>query len=159
MVEASLVRCSTCLENDSACVWTGKLGNLESHLKECLFVLCACRNASRGCSEIITRGSLNNHIQDCPYELQACPNKPSCGRSVQRRYLRTHVENECECRVVACPNNCGNSLPANQMDSHITTFCLFQKVCSSLFFAVYNIFFYDKSLLGGMSFYTAGMCA
>ncbi len=115
-------------------------GSFSCDLKECLFVLCACPNAGRGCSEIITRGSLISHIQDCPYELQACTHESSCGMSVQRRYLQTHVENECECRVTACPNNCGHSLPANQMDVHITNVCLFQKVCKWCCFIVINIF-------------------
>jgi hypothetical protein len=73
------------------CNWTGRLGDLHTHLTEeclCFPVSLNCPNASRGCTFEDNRRMLQEHIEFCEFQPILCK---ICGRNdITRRDMRGH---------------------------------------------------------------------
>ncbi len=60
--------------------------------------------------------------EECEYFRIACPNY-GCDQMVSRKLVDRHVDMKCGFTVVECPNECGESFPRNQRESHLANAC------------------------------------
>lgn len=81
------------------------------------------------CDSIIKKGEIEKHIKACLYTLLECPNNNdpnghsgSCGK-ILRRDLEHHKTEVCPYRIVECLLKCGLMLPLNYMEEHISHEC------------------------------------
>lgn len=73
-------------DDDVGCRWTGRLKDLEDHIKECDFALSPCR-ISPLCTVSLPRGAVAEHERNCPHLRTMCPR---CGRLVRIAALQHH---------------------------------------------------------------------
>mmetsp|Transcript_2986 Transcript_2986/g.10703 ORF Transcript_2986/g.10703 Transcript_2986/m.10703 type:complete len:651 (+) Transcript_2986:1166-3118(+) len=132
------------------CTWTGKLGDLDAHLKrDCGFVLVDCRFA--GCPQHtgrrLLRRDAGHHEASCGWRTAACS---MCTRIVTVRAMDAHARNLCPKRKVKCGDapepvagedlwsaalgdavqrdGCGAVLAADELDWHRERDCPMQHV-------------------------------
>ena len=118
---------------------------IDNHLTTCPELPLLCINE---CMETFLRKEMNSHIEkDCPNTIVNCMN--GCGLTMKRRKVSIHCGNECQhrrvncmhCKVVMlykgidnhfttcpelpilCPNECMETLPRKEMNSHIEKDC------------------------------------
>jgi len=107
LINSLTVSCDTVsLSNDPvSCQWTGKLSDLDQHMRVCDFLPLSCPN--KGCDEIVLRRHMDNHRSKCPERSFTCVD---C-HEVVKCTLKEEHEETCEYRVVDCRNTCGARFP------------------------------------------------
>ena len=90
-----------CPNHNKGCKWTGKLRNVEEHLKK----------------DPTTSGE--DRVRGCGYQLSFCD---KCEETVMYVRMKTHLEEDCNHRIIACELEsigCDFSGPKYQMANHI----------------------------------------
>jgi len=88
-------------ELNACCSWQGHYYNLESHLKDCLFVTVAC--PFEGCGDSFQRCDLDAHKATCAFRTEICVN---CSKEILSSGMDSHVD-VCPKVMIECPNKCG----------------------------------------------------
>ncbi|XP_068737876.1 TNF receptor-associated factor 6-like [Montipora capricornis] len=92
----------------TGCTWKGRLGELQTHLSECEFVLRDCPN---DCGMNMAKREISTHVTEhCIERITACR---FCTIKVKWKYLQVHYdkeldehfENECPAIQIKCPFN------------------------------------------------------
>ena len=80
-----------CIEKNSGCEWTGKIRDIENHLrKECQVHPIICPNE---CESKVQRKHLVQHLSECPLEMVQCPyNSVGCTEGVRRKDGALHMK-------------------------------------------------------------------
>ena len=110
-----------CTLQPQGCEWTGKYGNLSTHLSvgqqygQCKHVLVNCPN--NNCNMTFPRHDIKRHAnKECDYRPFACP---YCSYEDVFLFIEQHHLPECPDYPVACPNNCTkNKIKRSQMQKH-----------------------------------------
>jgi hypothetical protein len=63
-----------------------------------------------------------NFEEECEYYRVPCPNN-GCEQRVSRKHLEWHALKVCAFTIMDCPNECGDSFPRNQRESHLANAC------------------------------------
>ena len=123
------------------CTWTGRLGEVEAHLKaSCNFELVPCpfsaalSNAhfnsvflleDECCTQIVLRRELEKHAAECDYRPVDCPH---CESKVCFNELEFH-EDQCDERAVECENEgCSVMVAQGDMHDHGQDDCEFETI-------------------------------
>ena len=107
-----------CTNQEHGCTWTGRLGELDSHLDAendscCEHVIIRCPNK---CGECVKKQLLPCHLVDkCMSQLLSCT---YCG-FISPGYIHKHYS-ECEKFPIPCPNNCEASrMERGRLEDHL----------------------------------------
>ena len=103
----------------TGCTWKGRLGELETHLSECKFVLKDCPN---DCGMNMAKREISTHVTEhCTERKITCR---FCAIQVKWKYLQIHYDDECAYYPTKCVN-CGQSnIPKCKVDGHFENECL-----------------------------------
>ena len=109
------------------CDWMGELGEIQKHLKTCLFVSVKCPKSCRsddGKLYECIRKDLDEHLKEnCPYRDFECPHCNEWGSYEERTTV--HLE-ECPMILVKCPNEgCDAEICSSLISFHMDTDCDF----------------------------------
>lgn len=108
-----------CTNKQSGCEWIGKLANRLTHTnEECMKEKIQCENYPN-CNVVLPRDEMNNHNTICDYRAVQCE---YCDQRILFSNINEHNK-LCENFPFECPNNCGSSIPQNQINIHIETQC------------------------------------
>ena len=99
------------------CSWSGCVDDLQSHLRNCEFVVMNCPN--RDCEVSLAKRSLRQHDAECPHKLIPCD---ECGQLLKRTAHPDHMA-DCPSLSVICPNACGASFQRCERDQHLSQVC------------------------------------
>ena len=118
-IRALKVKCSNL---DNGCQWTGKLGELETHLQSCDYAHLPCTNECKNNDQIVKvlRKDLRNHLtNECPRRQYQCPHCKEMGEYQER--TTSHLQT-CPQVKVQCPNDeCEASIPRCEVSTHRLT--------------------------------------
>ena len=114
-----------CSNKDDGCDWQGELGQLDKHLNlnpdqeiGCSYTKVKCLH----CSELHQRRSIKCHqIFKCllrPFTCKMCKKFKSTYEDVTKNHTPS-----CKCRSVECPNTCGNTIPHQDLQEHLSSVC------------------------------------
>ena len=85
----------------AVCLWTGTIGQLESHLQhDCPCATAVCPNA--GCGEVLRRATARLHLKVCGHQTSVCGD---CRKPVKHMDARIHPL-QCPEGLVPCPHGC-----------------------------------------------------
>ena len=126
-----------CRLRPQGCEWTGRLGNLDTHLNtgeltgQCKYVSVICPN--NNCYVVLPRRDIKRHANnECQYRSFACP---YCGHKGVLMVIEQHHYPKCQNYPVSCPNNCTkNKIKRNQLQKHFSVcpnaivYCPFNEV-------------------------------
>ena len=87
---------------DDSCQWTGKLSELEAHLKICGYAPVPCLHD--GCHANFRRDALEAHMLECPQRLSECS---QCSAVLVFADLASHIASECPEVLSECAKQCG----------------------------------------------------
>lgn len=111
-----------CTEKRSGCEWTGKLKDLEDHLRKeqdgCKYSPAECPN----CLELINRCEMTDHLRDlCPKREYRCPH---CNYLSTYEFVTEGHIPDCSLYPVACPYlGCSVTGEREVMEEHIKSKC------------------------------------
>ena len=92
-----------CYKTTAGCTRKGRLGELETHLSECEFVLRDCPN---DCGMNMDKRRILTHVTEhCVERITACR---FCAMEVKWKCLQVHYDEECTCHPTKCVN-CGQT--------------------------------------------------
>lgn len=108
------VKCKTNMDQrENVCDWTGKLENLETHLKyTCREAIVSCEYEN--CEHKVVRKNLNSHLLTCQHRSIPCEH---CNESTLWCSMVNHIEN-CPMRPVDCQNGCGYVIAFKDLGIH-----------------------------------------
>ncbi|XP_068756640.1 TNF receptor-associated factor 6-like [Montipora capricornis] len=102
----------------TGCTWKGRLGELETHLSECEFVLRDCPN---DCGMNIAKREISIHATEhCIERITACR---FCAIKVKWKYLQVHYDEECAQYPTKCVNCGQGNIPRCKVDEHFEHEC------------------------------------
>ena len=96
-----------------SCQWTGKLSELEAHLKTCGYAAVPCPHD--GCDAKPRRDALEAHQQTCLQRPSECS---QCRAVLKFAEIAAHVTRECPETVLACAKQCGAMVKRVDMAAH-----------------------------------------
>ena len=103
--------------SNTGCKWAGTQENLESHLAlDCGEVVCVC---TMGCGNKVKRSEMKTHLESCELRFVECK---YCKVSITLKNSVSH-EKSCYKNLVPCPKDCGKTLVASQVESHLKEEC------------------------------------
>jgi len=100
------------------CTWTGKLADLDAHLKECPCVQIPCPNGH--CKEVILRRQIEAHKAECDKRKIPCG---LCQQPVPASEKAAHDRSQCPKRRISCPSGCGRQLERQAVAHHLANEC------------------------------------
>ena len=117
-----------CSNKDEGCDWQGELGQLDKHLNlnpdkdkqemGCTYTRVKCLH----CSELYQRCLIKCHqTSECllrPFSCEMCKEFKSTYDDVSKNHAPS-----CKCRPVECPNTCGNTIPHQDLEEHLSSVC------------------------------------
>ena len=102
-----------CKDPAESCQWTGKLSDLEAHLKTCGYAAVPCPHG--GCNANPRRDALEAHQQTCLQRPSECS---QCRAVLKFAEIAAHVARECPETVLACAKQCGAMVKRVDMAAH-----------------------------------------
>lgn len=105
-----------CINKDKGCEWQGEVNNITNHLERndgCQFEEVGCTNS---CGSSVQRQYLANHTEnDCPRRSVNCQ---YCHITDEHQFIENQHKKECPKFPVSCPNECGMTIPREEMVDH-----------------------------------------
>ena len=127
------------------CVWKGIIGEVEAHLDECNELVVNCLNKCRvilkrselmnhceneclnrkvnciHCKIVFQYKEIDNHFTTCPELPLLCPNE--CIETFPRKEMNSHIEKDCPNTIVLCTNECGLKMKRGKLSIHCENEC------------------------------------
>jgi len=94
------------------CDWKGKYGNLQDHIKVCLYEMIKCPN--KQCKYTTLRKDLDKHKEECLFESIKCH---LCSQLVIRKELTFHIAVICPVIDITC-EYCKNNIKRGDIENH-----------------------------------------
>ena len=100
-----------CSNKKDGCGWTGEIGRVNDHSKE-------CKISCSKCKQIVYFSTMRSHLDtECPCYC------PYCDITAEREVISSEHKEKCHKFPITCPNNCSlDGIPRDDMDEH-------KKVC------------------------------